>query len=482
MGAASERRPGPGPLASISRDAVCAARRPGHPVCLSCPARLAQVAEGPNGSPSRTAAQATAKRRATVMAPRRSRRRSSGARMHRDDSWRRERHRLGRPGTTPHARTIRPRRRRTRTSRTGPWACPERHGWLAHGQHHGLRQAPARRAGVGAYFPAQCHTCAAVRSMVPTGPGAAAPHGAVGDPLLPGRASPRAGPPAGPDRAAGHPRRAGVAVARAAPGARPVQAAASGPYVDDLTAAPGSPGNGGPDPALRSAPAVPDGVPHDVDRESITVERPPFGPPVDSLDEPRPLFPRTGRDRAPSCRRGWPSGPRSPGRSNGQPGRPVTTCCSTGCGRRSTRPRRRCSPRPVQRGPRGGWPGGPAPKTALAPAASRSRPRQRWRVAPTGRPAAAAGPLALAAGHAGHGRGDWSPGIADVRPVPALLRTAVLVALVAAQGGCRYFGAVPPRGGPAVCGPIHSRQAPWLAARARSCGVARPCRGGSRRS
>jgi hypothetical protein len=44
MGAAPERRPGPGPLASISRDAVCAAR---GPVIRSvCPAR-------PGGASSR---------------------------------------------------------------------------------------------------------------------------------------------------------------------------------------------------------------------------------------------------------------------------------------------------------------------------------------------------------------------------------------------------------------------------------------------
>ena len=53
---------------------------------------------------------------------------------------------------------------------------------------------------------------------------AVAPDGAVGDPFLPGRAGPRAGPPAGGHRLAGHLRRHRLAVARPAAGPHPVPA------------------------------------------------------------------------------------------------------------------------------------------------------------------------------------------------------------------------------------------------------------------
>src|SRR6266508_3508599 len=64
---------------------------------------------------------------------------------------------------------------------------------------------------------------------------------------------------------------------------------------------------GVPDDGPLSAAAVPDGVPDDradedednVDRESVAVERVPLGRPVDPPDEPRSLFPRARRDRAP---------------------------------------------------------------------------------------------------------------------------------------------------------------------------------------
>ncbi len=124
------------------------------------PGRAAQVAEGPNGSPSRTAAQATAKRRATVMAPRRSRRRSSGHAWTGMTRGGGERHRLGRPGTTPHARTIRPRCRRTRTSRTGRYmTCispSTQSGW-----HCCIKRLRDHEA---ANLPAYVHSAAVARS------------------------------------------------------------------------------------------------------------------------------------------------------------------------------------------------------------------------------------------------------------------------------------------------------------------------------
>jgi len=86
-----------------------------------------------------------------------------------------------------------------------------------------------------------------------------------------------------------------------------------GPDADALTEAPDRPDNGGPNRGPQSAAAVPDGVPDggtqtpdddadddgDIDRESIAVERAALGPPVDPPDEPRALVLRSRRDRAP---------------------------------------------------------------------------------------------------------------------------------------------------------------------------------------
>ena len=91
----------------------------------------------------------------------------------------------------------------------------------------------------------------------------------------------------------------------------PALAAAPGPDVDGRHRRAGRSGQRQPDGPQRPATAVLDGVPDEPRRgrrgratRTLTVSRSPsnarrLGAPVDPPDEPRPLLPRTGRDRAP---------------------------------------------------------------------------------------------------------------------------------------------------------------------------------------